>query len=359
MMTTMTKTEMRGFVRCMLAAAFAACVCGCDRLSNAGGDPETRARNSSVFANAVEDYQAGRVDAAVAGFEQVLKDDPSLYLAHFQLATILQDVRKDYMGALVHYRAYLDSRPDTDKTTLAQERSDRCRDLLVAEYAQKAGAAPRRHGDGAEYRRLEADNTRLAAENERLKKENKNLRYLVSNIGESKSKPGRAASLSAEVKKLLAELRDPEEDGDKPRRRTVIPTDAELLDDDGSDRPAIAAAETKKQIADAKREDASSRPPPIVKPPVIVDNSFEPDPKPAAGGARGGNGGLNGLLGGGDKKPAPSRPDTYVVQPGDTLMTIAVRFYGSRGKWRDIRNANQTTIPADGRVKVGQSIKLP
>lgn len=338
-----------------LAAAFMAGVCGCDRLPGSGADQEARARSSSVFANAMEDYQAGRMDAAIAGFEQVLKGDPSLYLAHFQLATLLQDVRKDYMGALVHYRAYLDMRPETDKTTLAQERSGRCKDLLAAEYAQKAGVAPKRQGDGADTRKLEEENARLAAEAERLKKENKNLRFIVSQMGDVGS--GRKSQMSADVKKLLAELRETEKD--EPSRKSVIPTDVQLLDDDGDDAPVIASKDAKKQIADAKRDDSSGtvRPAAIVKPPLIVDNSPAPDPKPASGTVR--PGGLNGLLGGDKKASAPTRPDTYVVQPGDTLMHIAARFYGSRGKWRDIRDANLAIIPADGRVKEGQTIKLP
>ena len=80
-----------------------------------------------------------------------------------------------------------------------------------------------------------------------------------------------------------------------------------------------------------------------------------------AGGARAGtnSGGLNGLLGGGKKTSAPERPDTYKVQPGDTLQGIALRFYGSRSKWRDIQKANMATISTDRRVRVGQIIKLP
>ena len=341
----------------LLAAAIMAGMCGCDRIPGSGADQEARARSSSVFANAMEDYQAGRVDAAIAGFEHVLKDDPTLYLAHFQLATLLQDARKDYMGALVHYRAYLDMRPETDKTTLAQERSGRCKDLLVAEYAQKGGVAPNRKGDDAVIRRLESENTRLAAEADRLKKENKNLRYLVSQMGSSGA--ARKPQMNAEVKKLLAELRETEVEDESSRRKPVIPTDAQLLDDDGEDAPVIASKDAKKQIAEAKREDSvvKAGPAPIVKPPLIVDNSPAPDPKPATAAAR--TGGLNGLLGGDKKAAAPSRPDTYVVQPGDTLMHIAARFYGSRSKWRDIRNANLATIPADGRVKEGQTIKLP
>lgn len=343
----------------LFAAAIMVGVCGCDRLPGSGADQEARARSSTVFANAMEDYQAGRVDAAIAGFEHVLKDDPTLYLAHFQLATLLQDVRKDYMGALVHYRAYLDMRPETDKTTLAQERSGRCKDLLAAEYAQKGGIAPNRKGDDDAIRKLEAENTRLAAESDRLKKENKNLRFLVSQMGASGV--ARKPQLNAEVKKLLAELRETEAGEEPSRRKTVIPTDAQLLDDDGEDAPIMASKDAKKQVADAKREDPTEkvRPAPIVKPPLIIDNTPAPEPKPAAGTATARTGGLNGLLGGEKKAAAPSRPDTYVVQPGDTLMHIAARFYGSRGKWRDIRNANLATIPADGRVKEGMTIKLP
>jgi hypothetical protein len=40
-------------------------------------------------------------------------------------------------------------------------------------------------------------------------------------------------------------------------------------------------------------------------------------------------------------------------------MKTAARFDGSRSKWRDIQKANVITIPADGRVKAGQTIKLP
>jgi LysM repeat protein len=189
---------------------------------------------------------------------------------------------------------------------------------------------------------------------------------------------GRAPVLTAEVKKMLADLRV--SDDEEPRRKSIIPTDKELLDDEGEDGPIVSSPEVKEQIAKVKREEASgatrpapiktpalspdelsdaSRPPPIKKPPLIIDNTPAPEPKPAAGTATARTGGLNGLLGGEKKAAAPSRPDTYVVQPGDTLMHIAARFYGSRSKWRDIRNANLATIPADGRVKEGMTIKLP
>ena len=101
----------------------------------------------------------------------------------------------------------------------------------------------------------------------------------------------------------------------------------------------------------------ATRPPPIKKPPLIVDAAPEADPQPVPRSAR--SGAVDNFLGGGKKPSDSARPSTYKVQPGDSLMKIAERFYGSRSKWRDIQRENMATIPADGRVKAGQTIKLP
>ena len=247
---------------------------------------------------------------------------------------------------------------------------------MLAEQARKNGAAPVRAPApaAADGKKQAEENARLAAEVAKLRNENKNLRYLLSSLGESGK--GRAANLSAEAKKMLAELRVSETE--ETRRRPIIPTDKELLEDDSEDGPIVSTPAVKEQISKVARDEASgamrpraiqkpalspdetsgpAAPPPIRKPPLIVDRSPEPDPKPVAGAPR--SNPLDGLLGGGKKPSAPTRPDTYVVQPGDTLTTIAARFYGSRGKWRDIRDANRTIISSDGRVNAGQTIKLP
>ena len=351
-----------------LAAAVLLGLCGCSRELDV---PNT----SSVRANAMEDYQAGRIDAAIAGFQHVLKNDPKDYLAHFQLATLLQEQRKDYQGALVHFCLYLDMRPAEDKTTLAADRIEQCRNMMLAEQSRKNGGAPARASVAPDVGKKQAEeNARLSAEVAKLRNENKNLRYLLSSLGETGK--GRAASLSAEAKKMLAELRVSETD--ETSRRPIIPTDKELLEDDGDDGPLVGSPEVKDQISKVTRGEASAtirprviqkpalspdetsgptEPPPIKKPPLIVDRSPGTDPKPVAGAPR--SNPLDGVLGGGKKPSSAARPDTYVVQPGDTLTTIAARFYGSRGKWRDIRDANRTTISSDGRVNAGQTIKLP
>ena len=334
----MKKPDFSAGIAGALAAAVLFGLCGCSRELDV---PNT----SSVRANAMEDYQAGRIDAAIAGFQHVLKNDPKDYLAHFQLATLLQEQRKDYLGALVHFSLYLDMRPAEDKTTLAADRIEQCRNMMLAEQARKNGAAPVRAPApaAADGKKQAEENARLTAEVAKLRNENKNLRYLLSSLGESGK--GRAANLSAEAS----------EDGPIVSTPAVKEQISKVARDEASgamrpraiQKPALSPDETSGPAA----------PPPIRKPPLIVDRSPEPDPKPVAGAPR--SNPLDGLLGGGKKPSAPTRPDTYVVQPGDTLTTIAARSYGSRGKWRDIRDANRTIISSDGRVNAGQTIKLP
>ena len=55
----------------------------------------------------------------------------------------------------------------------------------------------------------------------------------------------------------------------------------------------------------------------------------------------------------------PHGQRTYRVQRGDTLSSIAARFYGDAGQWRRIFEANRTTLGAAERVKVGQELVIP
>jgi nucleoid-associated protein YgaU len=63
---------------------------------------------------------------------------------------------------------------------------------------------------------------------------------------------------------------------------------------------------------------------------------------------------------------APGSPDEplanckhYRVQPGDTLMAIAAREYGSAHDWRRIFEANADTISDPLVLPPGRKIKIP
>ena len=357
-MTTTQKTRRQTMKMLEITRCAAGVLAGAIFCSLYGCSPSVEPPDSSLFANAQADYQAGNYDPAIAGFERVLKSNPKHHLAHLQLAVALQDQKKDYLGAIIHYSLYLDFRPEDDKTTTAADRMQKCKDLLLAEHARQSGNMPKAISSD--------DNKKVAEENRKLQDEVQKLRERNKLLGETlrrvepclaASENGKALNLRSEVKKVLAEMGEPK--ANVMRLSRIPRTDKELLEDDSDEGLSFSSPDVKAQIAQAKAEDESvpALPPAIKKPPLIVNSSSDPDPNPVPSGVQ--SGGKNVLTGGSKKPSGPERPATYKVQHGDGLQAIAKRFYGNPAKWRDIQRANMDTIPADGRVKAGQVIKLP
>ena len=339
---------------------------GCDRNMSIA-EIEAKERTSRLYTTAMEDLQAGRTDPAIRGFEHVLVQEPRNYSAHFQLATLLQDIKKDYIGAISHYKSYLLFRPTSDKATIASDRMRVCDTLLGAEYLRKAGGKPteklseenaKLEGETRKLReqvkRLEGQLAKAQGEVEQLTAANKRYQRQISSLGADAE--GGAPRKSAVAKEALAELKAM---AGEQQRRKLRPTDAELLDDDSApeDRPLLAEAKRLKAETDKDEKDT----PPKASSTAQTAKSGGTAVTPAAS-AKGTSGGaLDSFWAGkGDQqKKAGSRPETYVVQPGDTLSKISRRFYGSPAKWRAIREANKAIIPLDGRVTAGQELRLP
>lgn len=377
-------------VRAGMFAGLLAVFCGCDKGPSLS-EIEARERTSRMYTNATDDLQAGRMDAAIKGFERVVLKEPESYSAHFQLATLLQDVRKDYIGAIAHYRSYLALRPASDKATVAQDRMKLCETLLNAEVLRKAG--------GSASGKLAADNEKLVASRDALEAQVKKLetelekaRKDIARLESESASKSRLlqklseaddvrASKTSTVKEALAELKVEREE---VQRRHLKPTDAELLDE-----PDVAETEdrirTSQDIKKLKGElatmDKDGKPRKIDLSQANVNDPVPLLPRPDAGGAvrataeqEGGGDASKGkkvgkstssfdtMLGSTQKKPkatAGGKPETYTVQQGDTLFIISKRFYGAPNKWKAILNANRAMISPDGRLRAGQVIKLP
>ena len=236
-------------LRPLAALLLAMVLAGCDNGMSIS-EIEAKERASRLYTTAMEDLQAGRTDPAIRGFEQVLVQEPRNYLAHFQLATLLQDIKKDYIGAISHYKSYLLFRPTSDKATIASDRMRVCDTLLSAEYLRKAGgkATEKLSDENAkiageakmlreQVKKLEGQLAQAQAQVDRLSEENGRYRRQIGGLGADAETGGSRKHLT---KSALAELKDME--GERQRRR-LRPTDAELLDDDAppEDRARIAA----------------------------------------------------------------------------------------------------------------------
>lgn len=50
---------------------------------------------------------------------------------------------------------------------------------------------------------------------------------------------------------------------------------------------------------------------------------------------------------------------TYVVQDGDTLYSIARKFYDSPSRWKQIREANKGKLAGGAKLKPGETLTIP
>ena len=57
--------------------------------------------------------------------------------------------------------------------------------------------------------------------------------------------------------------------------------------------------------------------------------------------------------------PASSAMARHVVARGDTLYSIARRFYGNGNRWREIYNANRSVMSSETDLKIGTELVIP
>lgn len=300
-------------VLAFLLAAFL----GCDYVDRRVVDRE---RADSIYRAAMADYSAGNIDKAVAGLERVIAATPSNASARFQLACLLQDTKKDYLGAICHYREFITLDRSGDKAGLAKTRIAQCERLLGPELTKKydlGGSAT-----------LEDANVGLKDRIAALEKTNADLEKRLEKA------MVRARESAEEVERMRRMLRgDSVEDTSKPK----ISTEAQLLDDE--DEGVEDRIRFSKDVADLIMEDDKEQ---VRTPFAVTEKKSEPEKKET------------------DGEPLhEERPDEYVVQEGDTLYKLAIRFYGKRSAWNKIREANKAVISTDGRIKAGQKIVLP
>lgn len=342
-------------IRKILALAALSTLTACDYLEKIEFEKE---RSDQVYRVAMEDYRAGRLAQAIEGLNKVLAADPTNSSARFQLACLLQDTKKDYLGAVCAYREYLLQEPTSDKAQLARERIGFCEKGLAIDLANKY-----------ELNHVETERRLNAELRESIKNLEKTKVKLTKDIGDLMRRYTELTEENARLKGLMAAeahefddktdsvndiadakrmLEEPDEEG--PAATADIADAKSLLDEDDEEGPLATA-----EVAEAKTLlDEPAPEGPIIKQPVDAKEkraAAEAAQREAAEKERARLASL-----------APqheARPDKYVVQDGDTLYKIAVRFYGVASRWTLIRDANKAIVSTDGRIKKGQTLVLP
>ena len=288
-------------------------------------------RDDRLYRAAMDDYRAGRMGAAIEGFEKAVRGDPANASARFQLACLHQDVKKDFVSAYCGYREFLLQHPESDRARLAKDRMAICEKEMAQELSSKYG-----------LNAAEKSVRKLADATAEIKGLRDRVAAAEKNLGVAQE---RVRTLSAERDRLLEAVKGIGEGNHASLgMQDVLKEKAELENEDVSGSGAGQAVLTEKRLLEEDEGDEVSagssliparRPEDLVKPNAVTSEVAKADSK------------------------APSRPKTYVVQEGDTLYGIAKRFYGSLRFWKLIRDANKAIISTDNRLKAGDTIVLP
>jgi tetratricopeptide (TPR) repeat protein len=216
------------------------------------------ARPSGAELDRRPDYQrarkaveAGDFRAAAGFYQQVVRAVPDAARAHLELGLLYDEKLGDPIGAIYHYREFLELEPNSNRRDIVESYIERAKLTLAAQLPQAPATDP-------------AELTRLQTENAMLR--------------------GRIAELE--------------------RAAAAVPG--------GADLPA--------QL-------------PAAPPPASAAAATAAPPAPA--------------------------PRTHVVQRGDTLQSLALRYYGSRAGWEKIYAANRTVLASKDQLRVGQQLIIP
>lgn len=298
---------------------------GCHRTDVAEMDAHDR--ESPLLRRAHECQQVGDLDGAIRLYEQSLQDNPRLVSAHMDLAVLLQDHRKDYMGAIYHYRRYEALRPETEKQAMIRDRIRVAEQLLVAQLLNRGDVAVSR------------DQQKLVAEIERL---NQRLSLVEGEKAALQDQKGTLERALADQKtetdrlrRLVDRLQLPSSSGIDTREHSVLPR----LESSGASSLTRPLAPAPRPI----RIDPVKEPPPL--PPATTEPApVAKPPEPAVAAST---------------DPVSASTRTYVVQPGDSLFRIAERVYGDPMQWKKVRDANKDRIDPEGRLRAGQVLVVP
>lgn len=303
----------------------------CDYVETDGVNQE---RSDRVYRAAMDDYRAGRVDAAIEGFQKVCVANPSNASARFQLACLLFDVKEDYAGAYCAYAEYLLQRPVSDKAALAKSQLVDCERKMASALATKYGLNSMKDGERrlselqGQLEKSEKRSAKLMKDLEAamqramaLEQENERLKGFVR----AETNHDETSDLTAEIASAKALQGSASQEGEAMSESDIASAKA-LLEESEEDAPLIT------QDPDAKtKRDAA----------LAAEKAAKEAEKQRAAAV------------------SANRPETYVIKDGDTLYKIALKFYGRSSAWRLIREANKTIISTDGRVRTGQKIVLP
>jgi len=239
--------------------------------------------------------------------------------SHLDAAILYHRHIKDPISAIYHYRRYREMRPNTEQARLALQSIEAC----IRDFARNLPAQPMDN---------QADRTGLLDANDRLQRENLQLKEQLAGA--------RAAILDTTRQPSLVGMSEPSQSGfviDPPEVATVTAPAR-------TPPPRVPVPEysapvgvTPIQVVPIQPQTPQPIQPVRTPPPTVQAAPRVPAPPPVSN----------------------ANMRRHVVQRGDTLQSISLRYYGTRSRFRDIYSANRDTMPNEGTLRIGMELRIP
>lgn len=166
----------------------------------------TRSEAKSAYDLALQKYQKGYYNEAVAMYKRALEVDPDLSRAHFDLGLIYDDYLPDKDRAIYHYSMYLRLEPNAEKASMVREWIEKARG--------EAGLAS--HGPTPTAEVVRSDAVDYADAQEKIRSLELEIKAYLATIEELRKE---LKTLTALHDGGLEEAPSSTRDGDSPERK--------------------------------------------------------------------------------------------------------------------------------------------
>ncbi len=306
-----------------------AVLCGCERDS----EKVNLKLSDAIAAESTQNY-----DVAEELYRGSIREVPADALAHLNLALLLHNHRKDYLGALHHYQSYLDLEPMSEKAALVKQHLDAVVALYRAEVARED---------------ILKHQTALTRERDLARKE------LLAAKEEIDTLEGSVAEKAATIKTLESKVASLERMIDELKSVPVTP----MVIENDLEKVKTMADEIAKPVEVAEEK-------PIEEVAAVEHLSIDEIRAMADAMINEEDGGqeavneatrlaTEGLQDEDTILAVPTSGQYYMVRPSDTYISIARTAYGSAARWKEIRDKNRGPTNPDDRLRAGEVIFIP
>jgi tetratricopeptide (TPR) repeat protein len=286
-----------------VALAFA--LAGCTDDSRQSYATET---DEPFYRQAEQMKRANRQQEALSAYLRVIEkrgdDAPE---SHLEAGLLYLHHIRDPIAAIYHFRKFLSLRPNSAQAPLVRQRID----AAIRDFARTLPAQP------VETQLQRVD---LIAAMDKLKLEND---LLKQQLAEAQAGRGLTAAPAANEAEPAAEAPS----GPAPRNA------AERRG--GSTGDGTFALNTD-NVPTVRTRPARNEP--AARPTPPTTQAATPATKQA---------------------PVPANARRHTVRAGDTLYSLAQRYYGNRSRWREIYQANRGVMKSESDMKIGMQLVIP